>query len=69
MLSARMPVELVQRLDALVERLGGDPAYLAFKLSRSSLLRLAVQRGIEALEAEHPMTPPGKAAKPSRADR
>ena len=73
----RVSPELLARIDELVERLAGNPAFLAFRVSRASLLRLAVQRGIDAIDAEYqvkappaqktpPPPPPERREKPTR---
>lgn len=52
--SVRLPREFVKRLDALVPRLEKVPTFAALgPLTRSKVLRLALARGIEVLEAEH----------------
>jgi predicted DNA-binding protein len=51
-LSLRAPVELVERVDALVERL--DPPPGATAVTRSVVLRLALEAGLRALEQAHP---------------
>ena len=52
--SVRLPREFVKRLDALVPRLEQVPTFAALgPLTRSKVLRLALARGIEVLEAEH----------------
>lgn len=50
----RLPESLLLRADALVEALveNGETAMLLGRLSRSSVLRLAVLRGLEVLEAQ-----------------
>lgn len=55
--SVRLPEEVLERLDALAARLAEDPTIRALAggtLSRSAVLRIAVTRGLEVLEAEHP---------------
>jgi len=50
----RIPAELVARLDALVPALEADPAVHVFgKVTRSTVVRLAVAAGLGALEARH----------------
>lgn len=59
-MSLRIPVDALSRADRLAERLAADPrvAALAGKPSRAAVLRLAIVRGLEVLEAEHPEPPP-----------
>lgn len=49
-LSMRVPVEWAGRLDALVEPMGQDSNYSAFRITRSTVARQAMQLGIEKLE-------------------
>lgn len=59
-LNLRLSSDLVQRADRLVDRLAADPrvaALVGTKPSRSAVLRLAIVRGLEVLEAEHPAPP------------
>lgn len=58
----RVPKALLARADALVPRLRENSELAAFgRLSRSVVLRLAVLRGLEALEGDQPRV----AAKPT----
>lgn len=53
--SLRLPADLSARVDALAERLAADPrlaAAVGGRVSRSAVLRLALERGIAALEAD-----------------
>lgn len=53
--SLRLPRALVARLDALAARLGADPTLAAAfggRVSRSAVLRAALDRGVSALEAD-----------------
>jgi len=61
----RLPKALLQRADALIPTLrsNGD-IFVVGRLSRSVVLRLAVLRGLEAMETSTPPAkPPAKAAK------
>lgn len=50
----RLPREVLKRLDAMAALLDADPAVGAMgPVSRSAVLRLALVRGLDALEAEH----------------
>lgn len=54
--SVRLPDELIARLDALGATMSARPEVAALAggtVSRSAVLRLAVLRGVEALEAEY----------------
>ena len=52
-ITLRLPQSLVDRADKLIEQLARDEeALLLGRVSRSIVLRLAVLRGIEALEAQ-----------------
>lgn len=63
-LSVRLPTETVDRCDALVPVLAELPALAGFRVERASVLRLAIARGLQALEQEHGVTPPAR--KPPR---
>lgn len=69
-ITLRVPQALLDRADALIERLARDEeAVLLGRVSRSIVLRLALLRGLEQLEARHVVTPaarPKKAAKSQR---
>lgn len=58
-LSLRIPSMLMARLEDLRVHLEADPdlAYLGEDLSRSMLVRLALQRGVEALETLYGVAP------------
>lgn len=58
-LSLRIPSMLMARLEDLRVHLEADPdlAYLGEDLSRSMLVRLALQRGVEALEMLYGVAP------------
>ena len=49
-ISIRVPVALVERLDALVVALRDDPDFRAIGVSRNGTIRLALARGLDALE-------------------
>ena len=52
-LTLRLPKSFVDRADALIDRLAEDEeALLLGRVSRSIVLRLAVLRGLEVLEAQ-----------------
>jgi hypothetical protein len=56
--SIRIEVALAERADHLVRHLAAArPDLGAFTVSRAALLRLAMQRGIAALESELPPPP------------
>jgi hypothetical protein len=48
--SIRLAPDLLRRVDAMAERLG---SLTGIPVSRSAVLRLAVERGLDALESEH----------------
>lgn len=53
-ISLRLPVDMLARLDALAKRLADVPDFAAMgEMSRSKALRLAVTRGLVALEAAY----------------
>ena len=55
--TVRMPAELIERLEALVPVLARDVRIttLTGQVSRSTVLRIAVLRGVESLESEYKM--------------
>lgn len=48
----RLPMALIERADALAGPLAALPAYAAEPLDRSAILRIAIARGLAALERE-----------------
>lgn len=53
-ISMRLPTEVLERLDALLQYAEKDPEITIFqKPTRSSMLRLAVLRGVEVLEKQY----------------
>ncbi len=57
--SFRLPAELLNRADALVERVRA--ATKGLRVNRSQVLVLALERGIEALDREYPKSKSGTA--------
>lgn len=52
--SVRVPPELAKRLDRLVTRLAKDRGGASLGIiNKSGVIKLALLRGVEALEAEH----------------
>ncbi len=51
----RLPESFVERAERLIEVIGRDPesAALVGRVTRSAVLRLAVEHGLSKLEAEH----------------
>ncbi len=50
----RLPSALVKRLDKLVKPIAADPRMAAFgRVSRSTVIRLAIAEGLTALEREY----------------
>jgi hypothetical protein len=45
--------DVLSRIDALIPALSADPVYAAFNVSRATVLRIALMRGLESLEAGH----------------
>ena len=53
-ISLRLPKSLLERLEALVPHLEGDPSMGAWgKPTRSVMIRMAIMKGIEALEDQY----------------
>ena len=50
--SIRLPDDSLKRAERLVPRLNKMPVYAAMGMTRHKVLRLAVAKGLEALEAE-----------------
>ena len=58
----RLPKTLVERADALIPRLRDDDQLVVVgRISRSIVLRLAVLKGLEAMERDMPSPPRSKA--------
>ena len=54
----RLPKSLLQRADSLIPALrSNSDIFVVGRLSRSVVLRLAVLRGLEAMEADTPIRP------------
>ena len=51
--SIRLPTDLVQRAEALVTKMAQDTEYQAWRISRTSVLRLALIHGLEGLEQRY----------------
>ena len=50
----RLPQELLDRVDALMPVLSGNPELRAWgRTSRAAVLRLVILKGLEVIEAEH----------------
>lgn len=52
-MSLRLPEDLVKRLERMEARMAKDPELAPFRVSRQSVLRMALMRGLDALEDEH----------------
>jgi hypothetical protein len=48
----RLSTALLSRSEKLAQRLATDPSHSAYRVSRSAVLRMALVRGLEVLEAE-----------------
>lgn len=63
----RLPQSLVERADALIDKLRDDDQMLMVgRVSRSIVLRLSVLKGIEALETQVAEHSAAKKSKPRR---
>jgi len=58
----RLPRDLLERADALIERVAELPEYRALRITRSVVLRLALDDGLGALEARLGVNGKSKAA-------
>jgi len=66
----RLPKSLLQRADALMPALrSNSDVFVVGRLSRSVVLRLAVLRGLEAMEADTPIRTGTRAPAKKRAKR
>ena len=57
--ATRVPQDFLDRADELAKRLANDSSLQALiggRPTRANVLRLAIMRGLEVLEAEHPAT-------------
>ncbi len=62
--SMRLPARLLARVDALAPFLEGHPAFasrVSSRVSRSAVLRAAIERGLDALEEDTAKGPPERA--------
>lgn len=50
--SVRLPQELIDRAEALTKRLRQNPDNALMGLTRATVLRLAIAKGIDVLEAQ-----------------
>lgn len=56
-IQVRLPKNVLARVDAFAERLKKDPELeIVGRITRSSVLRLAILRGLEVLEKDRPAT-------------
>lgn len=60
-LAVRVPIDLLERIDELVERVP-KPAG-ATSVNRSTIVRLALEAGVEKLEQQHPAPAPAPRSK------
>jgi len=51
--SLRLGDDVLSRIDALIPALSADPVYAAFSVSRATVLRIALMRGLESLETSN----------------
>ena len=53
-IALRVPESILERADALIHHLGSDPtiAALGREVTRSDVLRMAIQRGLAVIETE-----------------
>lgn len=60
-LSTRVAASVIDRLDAVEVLLAKDPEFTAMgRLGRSAVVRLALLRGLEVLEAKYGTKPAGR---------
>ncbi|HSF29361.1 MAG TPA: hypothetical protein VLK82_02660 [Candidatus Tectomicrobia bacterium] len=63
----RLTQDLLERADALIEVMAGDPEVRALGLpTRTAVLRLAIARGLRDLERQYQRPTPADASAPSR---
>ena len=54
LLSIRVPADLIKRATRLTPKIGRDPAVATVgRVTRSTVIKLALMRGLDALEAEY----------------
>jgi hypothetical protein len=53
-MSIRVPEGTQDRAEALIPALDGDAEFRVLRCTKSAILRLAVLRGLDLLESEHP---------------
>ena len=53
-IALRLPASFIERADALVARLASSKKVMVVgRLTRSAVLKLAIEQGLEALEQQH----------------
>ncbi len=52
-IALRVSADIVDRADALVARIGKNPKMAVGRVTRTSVLKLAIARGLDVLEREH----------------
>jgi len=57
-ITVRLPQDLLDRIDDLIDPVSELPEYRALRITRSVVLRLALDSGLEALEARLTTTKP-----------
>ena len=63
--SMRLPAEMLQRADDLIESLQQDPTLsMMGKMTRSKVLRLALSEGLKSLEQQHRFRNPSPTLRP-----
>jgi len=56
----RVPAGTTKRAEALAGPLAADPTREGLRVTRSTVLRIAIIRGLKSLEAEYPASKGGK---------
>jgi hypothetical protein len=52
-ISMRLPSDLVERAEAMATVLAKVPEFKLWRMSRQAVIRLALSKGLDALEAQH----------------
>jgi hypothetical protein len=51
-IALRLPPELLKRADKMVKQLSKDPEFINIRTSRNYVLKMAILRGLEVMEAD-----------------
>ena len=62
--SIRLPKTLLERAEKITDKVRQDPDNVLIGMTRATVLRLAIARGLSVLETEHGIVPPAPKSEP-----